>query len=800
MKIATLIFLLLIINPLLWAQSTQTIRGRIVDKETHYPLTGVTVKLLLGNEMKTGTASDDEGRFSLTGIALGRYAIEFSYLGYENVRLNNIQLQSAKEVILQIEMEETVTQAKEVVIKSGAKNGNPGNEMAVVSARSFTVEETDRFAGSRGDPSRMASNFAGVQGADDSRNDIIIRGNSPAGVLWRCEGIDIPNPNHFAIPGTTGGPVNIINNKILANSDFYTGAFPAEFGNATAGVFDLRLRPGNNKKREHSFQFGFLGTELFSEGPINKESGASYLVGYRYSSLALFGALNLDVGTNALPIYQDASFKLNFRLKNNANLSFWGIGGHSAIDIKISEQSEEERNIYGENDRDQYFTSYLFASGLSYKKSLNNKTFINLSAAAHSQTVDVLHNYLFYNKTRDTLLNFDPLLQYRFRTNVVATHFMLNRKVNNKLTIKTGIMADFSFYHFHDSARAVILDSNGQGSLNPWVVRWDSDMGSVLIRPYFQAKYKFSARTFVNFGLSVQYFSLSNSISFFEPRIAIKHDLDTKSSLSFGAGLHSQSQSPYIYLYKQPGTKENYNQNIDFTRSLHLVGGYDRFLGKNTKIKAETYFQYLYRIPVEQKVSSFSLINSGSGFSRFFPDTLTNTGIGRNVGLELTLERFFAGNFYFLVTASLFDAKYQGSDKIWRNTDFNGRYAINTLITKEFQISNKRSFQIGGKLTTTGGRYFSPADTALSNSRSELIEIASEKNTLKTPAYFRFDIRVSHKWNTSKVSHEFALDLINVLNTKNVLSLAYAPDGTGNNIRYNYQLGFLPLFYYKLDF
>lgn len=143
--------------------------------------------------------------------------------------------------------------------------------MATVSARSFTVEETSRYAGSLNDPSRMAANYAGVSSTSDARNDIIIRGNSPLGVLWRLNGMEIPNPNHFGSLGTTGGPVSILNNNLLDKSDFLTGAFPAEYGNALAGVFDLQMRSGNNEKTEFLGQVGFNGFELGAEGPIGKK-------------------------------------------------------------------------------------------------------------------------------------------------------------------------------------------------------------------------------------------------------------------------------------------------------------------------------------------------------------------------------------------------------------------------------------------------------------------------------------------------------------------------------------------------
>lgn len=784
-----------------FGQITQTIRGKVVDKESRYPLTGVTVRLLSDTSGIRGTVTDIDGNFILEEVAVGRHSLEFRYLGYSTKTLNNILVSSAKQVVLNVELEEALTTTEEVVIKNKKNSSDAQNEMAIVSARSFTVEETDRFAGSRGDPSRMASNYAGVQGANDSRNDIVVRGNSPAGVLWRVEGVDIPNPNHFAIPGTTGGPVNIINNKMLANSDFYTGAFPAEFGNATAGVFDLRLRPGNNQKFENSFQFGFLGTELFSEGPLNKKKGSSFLVGYRYSSLALFNALNFDIGTNAVPKYQDGGFKLSFPLKNNASLSVWGIGGYSSIDILISTLEPEERNIYGESDRDQYFTSYMGVLGLTYNKSFNSSTFFKATVAAMNQSVVVKHEYLFYSSNRDTLFYKDPLLQYKFSTTTYNTHLSVNHKISKTWTLKAGLLLDLQHYFYKDSARSVVQTAPNQYALDPWEKRWNADQYAILIRPYAQVSARIGSRFITNFGLYSQYASLSKSISWIEPRAGASYDINSKSKVTAGLGLHSQMQSPYLYFYQEGNDAQPKNRYMDFTKSFHSVIGYERSLGKGTRIKSEAYYQYLFNIPVKDSASSFSLINTGSGFTRFFPDQLVNKGIGRNYGIELTLEHFFSKSFFFLVTASVFDAKYQGSDGVWRNTDFNGGYALSAVITKEWKLNKNSALQVGSNITHVGGRYYSPADTARSNAISELVEIDSLKNTLQTPSYFRMDLRISYKWNRPKVTHEFAIDIVNVLNTKNVLALSYAPDpNSTTNIRFEYQLSLLPLFYYRLDF
>ncbi len=307
------------------AELSQNVRGTIVDKVTQSPLPSASIKIIDSDPL-IGTTTNVNGQFLLKDVAIGRISLEVSYIGYESIFINQLQVTSGKEVVLNLELQESIEQLSEVTVKAKQNPQNASNDLALVSARGFDMEETNRYAGARNDPARMAQNFAGVSGANDSRNDIIIRGNSPSGVLWRLEGIDIPNPNHFGALGTTGGPVSILNNNLLAKSDFMTSAFPAEYGNATAAVFDLKMRKGNSFKREHIFQVGFNGFELGTEGPIGKEGGASYLLNYRYSTLALMDDVGLSPGTgNAVPFYQDFSAKVDVPTEKLGKFSLFAI-------------------------------------------------------------------------------------------------------------------------------------------------------------------------------------------------------------------------------------------------------------------------------------------------------------------------------------------------------------------------------------------------------------------------------------------------------------------------------------------
>ncbi len=794
---------------------TQTLRGKIVDKETRQPLKGAVLTITtVGKDSGKSVTSDSMGEYQMSELTVGRHNIVVTLDRYQDLSLQNVIITSAKEVVLNLEMIEEVKSFKGVGIRASKRT--PNNDNALVSTRLFTVDETDRFAGSRGDPARMASNFAGVQGADDSRNDIVVRGNSPQGVLWRLEGIDIPNPNHFAIPGTTGGPVSIINNKMLGNSDFFTGAFPAEYGNSTAGVFDLKLRNGNNRKHEFSTQFGFLGWDLLAEGPLSKNHKSSFLVTYRYSTLAMFEKLNIKIGTDAVPRYQDASFKLNFPLGKKSNLSFFGIGGSSDINILISDQKMSSGELYGDDDRDQKFGSQMGIVGSVFNWNINQKSYFRAVVAKSHQQVSAVHHLVFRHNV-DTIVDegktkyvfaLDSLvknMEYRFRINTTGVNAFINHKFNARTSMRYGLNITQYNYKFRDSARNFdFLDSANYWK---WFTRWNSDGTGLSVLPYVQMKWQATKKLSISGGLTAQIFQISDkasglsstSANYIQPRLGMRYSINKRQNLNFGFGVHSQSQPAYTYYYILPGNKDPHNIGMGLTQSVHYVLGYDLSIGRDKRFKIETYYQNVSNIPVEIKKSSFSLANTGSGFSRFFPDSLQNTGTAYNYGVELSMEKAFTKGYYYLATVSLFDAKYTGSDGVVRNSDFNTNYAMNALIAKEWKVSKKGVLNFGGKITMAGARRYSPMDTLASRREREYIEQSATKNTLRFGKnYMRLDLRLSYKINAKKVTHEFAIDLVNVTGRKNVLKYSYTSEAP--YYKEEYQLGFLPLFYYKLDF
>jgi hypothetical protein len=757
---------------------TQTIRGRLMDEVSKSPIPFASIVIISVNP-QLGVKSDEQGYFKITNVPLGRHTIKVSYVGYEPLVTPDIMVTAGKEVILDLSLTESITKLQEVVVSYDRKKDPTvtNNDMATVSSRSFNVDDTKKYAGALGDPSRMAANFAGVIAGNDSRNDIVVRGNTPNAMLWQLEGLNIPNPNHFGANFNTGGPVSMLNNNNLAKSDFFTGAFPAQYGNANGGVFDLRLREGNNEKHEFLGQIGFNGFEIGAEGPLSKKSKASYIVNYRYSTLGLFKTMGVDLGTGgATPLYQDLNFKITIPTKGNGKFTVFGLGGISSIDLLGSEVDTTEKNFYGsrnENTLPRYRTGI---GGISYEKRIKKKTWMKLTLGA-SQA---------YNEYRIDSISLSNVKiktasQGEFTDNKYSAVFTLTHKFNAKNSLVAGLIHDYTQFDY--------VNKDDPASANE-IIRVKQKGNFNLTQGYAQWKHRFTNKFTANVGVHSQYFDLNEQVVI-EPRLGLKLALNAKSSINMGYGLHHQTLPAYN-LFVQNAKGEQTNKKLDFIRSNHVVLGYENNLATNMKLKVEVYYQTVDQVPVNNFPSSFSALNTGASFNPDDEADLVSKGTGQNYGLELTLERYFSKGFYFLITGSVFDSKYKGSDNIERNTAFNTKYAANVLGGKEFKVGKKGNVVYANiRATTLGGRYFTPLDFNASKQAGVAIFDNTRAFSEKQTNFLRIDLKVGYRKDYKKTSLEFAVDLQNVSNNQNIFSQGYNP--YNNTISYEYQQGFFPV-------
>ncbi|WP_276501305.1 TonB-dependent receptor [Terrimonas pollutisoli] len=762
----------------------QTIKGTILDEQSGNALSNVSV--ILDGPGLAGDMTDSLGNFKLKNVPIGRQTIRISLVGYEEAIMRNIEVTSSKEVVLEIKLKERIKKLDEITIKSYRQKNRALNETAVVSARQFSVDEAVRYSGTRNDPSRMAQNFAGVSGSNDARNDIIIRGNSPSGVLWRMEGIDIPNPNHYSTLGSTGGPVTILNTNTLKNSDFITSAFPAQYGNAIAGVFDLRMRNGNNEKYEFLGQMGFNGFEFGAEGPLNAQSKSSFLVNYRYSMIATIQKLGLDVGTgSATPYYQDVNFKVTIPTKKAGTFSLFGLGGESHIKFAAI----DEDNLYSTPDgslRERNFRSWTGVTGFTHHYFFNPTSSGKFTLAVSG--FDSKYREDFFDSPKP-----DKTAFYKKNTQLkYSAGYTFNKKFNPKNQLTAGIVTDFNRLKLRND-----YIPDGDSVL---ITFFDSRKNAMLAKSFINFTHRFSDKLSSNLGVYHQLFTLNNTQSI-EPRWNLKYQLRPNQSFSIGAGLHSQTQPLEVYFYETKnnnGQIELTNKDLDFVKSLHGVLGYDINFSKHLRLKAEIYGQYIYNAAVEKESSSFSMLNAGADF--YFPDktNLVNEGKGYNYGVELTLERFLDKGFYYLITTSVFESKYKGSDAIWHSTVFNSNFVMNLLAGKEFRLNQKASFGVDTKLAYTGGQRYTPFDLAASQSAGYIVFRENEAYSLQNDSYLRLDLKLSFNRNGKRTTQKWYIDLQNLTNRDNIYMRTLNPkDGTIGMIN---QIGFFPNINYQLTF
>lgn len=808
-SIAASIFTLLFAAHLFGQNLTQTIRGTVLDEDSKMPLIGATA-IVLGTNPAMGATTDENGQFRLPNVPIGRVSLQLSYLGYETALLPNIVVTSGKEVVLNLFMQESAVKMAEIVVTSDKNKGEALNDMALISARSVSPEQTNRYAGGFNDPSRILSNFAGITSTQDGSNDIIVRGNSPKYVQWRLEGEQITNPNHFGDQSAAGGSISTLNNNILAASDFYTGAFPAEFGDALSGVYDVRLRAGNNEKFESVFGFGLLGTDLTLEGPLKKGYGGSFLVNYRYSTVSLISDVGLvDIG--GLLNFQDAAFKIVLPTRRLGVFSIYGLGG--ASDFLLEDvtpalwETPGNNGLRAEIREDYRKQAHLLNTGLTHTLSLNDNGFLKTTLTYSNEGIedDVFESKILKihdgngQFLRDSVLSRNPNFRSRLSKPTYRGSITYNQKLNARHKIQAG--TKYTLFDYDFSQSQFQNDESDRRTL----VDFRENVGTV--RNFVSWKYRPSERLAIVSGLHNMNVLL-NRKSTLEPRLAVNWQCAAGRSAHIGYGLHSNMESIHHYFAKveQPdGSVVEPNRDLDLLKAHHFVVGFEQRIGKNFMAKIEAYYQHLYDLPVESNDTSyFATINEGLEFR--YVD-LVNAGTGKNYGLEITLERFFSRNYYFLVNASVYESKYKTLEGVERNTLFNGNYLVNILCGKEFPRLGKRQNQtlgLNAKAFFGGGRKIIPllrdgqGNLAVDPANNQFWDYSKAyENSLED--VYQITASVSYKWDKRRATHELFLNMDNVTNHKGKISEFYDEDEPGK-IGHLTQFGVFPNLMYRVYF
>ena len=769
----------------------QVIRGTIVDRTTGQGIANAYVELLNYTPRITAISAEN-GSFELKNVPVGHQRIRVELEGYyESIHTELVV--AGKQAVVEIGMDEEVSSGIVVVEAEGNKRKDEGryrsakmeakDEMNAVSVRAFNIEDVTKYVGSYGDPSRIITNFPGMFNIDDTQNYIVSRGNSPYGVQWLIEGVPVENPHHFATMGNTGAIFPVLNNNLLKKSDFVNGALAAQYSNVYSGVFDVKMRRGNNERHEFAAQLSSFGAEFIAEGPFKKK-GASYAISLRTGIFDLLQLANIDLGSNAVPRYYDLNFKIDIPTKKAGHFSIFGLGALS--DIDILGENIDTSDLFAEYGVDLYINTGLGMLGVKHQKFLNKNTSLTTTL---SYSVADWHSYRDTIYPNEKIPYFD-VSDFRQRFGLSS---VLNKKFTSQFVLRAGVSAYLHHLNiFEEYLQTGLLQARYRGL-------------EVLANGFVQAQYKFSPRFIITLGVQGMYWSLNDKSWAVEPRLALNWYLGKRHKLSLGYGWHSKIQTFPIafYLEQRPdGSYDESNRDLGPTRSHHLVLSYDVYLAKNWALKTNVYGQYTTDLAVENVPSSISIINFGAFGDYPNISGWQNTGDAFSAGVELSVEKFFSRGYYGLVSGSYQRAFYRGSDMVWRNSAFDVQYIASTAMGKEFKIGKKKRNIIYGDLRFNlhGGLPYTPIDLEASKLANQAIYQLDEAYSQRVGIYKRIDVRLGIRLNHRKkrISHHIYVELINVADFDNDLDVRY--NAPRQQVVRSKQFGFVPNLFYQIRF
>jgi Carboxypeptidase regulatory-like domain len=753
----------------------QTLRGQVFDAVAQKALAGATV-LLEGST--SGTSTDENGKFRFENLPVGRYRLRISFVGYDTLVVPEVLLEAGRETVLQLPLNIAYTTLSELSITAAPLEIESLNP----SVRSISNETTLRFPGVFFDPARTASAFPGVVNTNDQANFLSVRGNTPNANLWRLEGVDILNPNHTPnagsqsdLPTFTGGGVNMLSTQMLGNSAFLSGDYAAGYGNALGGIFDMRLRTGNNEQQEYTLQASLLGLDVAAEGPIGKAGGASYLVNARYSTLGLLSDLGLDLGGEAIG-FKDLAINLVFPFAKGGKFTVFGMAGNSS---NVFTGDRDSTTWEFDKDRqDIDFESSTQVLGGTFRLPTGKKGMWHTAFAYSSYKSARLSTY--FTGAGPTLG--DQIGQSRRSLN---TYWYI--KTNPRQTFKAGVIYN----------------------------------GGELIQPYTSTKYDFGN---LELELGLHYIKLINAnglkdgaTSNLEPRLNMAYRLDGNKKLTLSLG--SFSQKPILPPYDS-GTP------IALVKSVQSSIGLQIQTSPSTSVEIQAYYQKQTNVVVLP--NSFQTLSSNFSNERV-PVLLSNLnseeylnadGEARNYGLELNLRRYLEKGFYLLANTSIYQSEYRNNsidysqlfgNNDWRDSHFNGRYVFNTTAGKEWRKERKagkvKLWGLNGRVVVMGNLRQTPIDATLSQREGITVplfftvdgnERVDAAFSVKSSTYFRLDTRLYFKWNTAGRNNTFALDIQNASNQENAGFFYY--DHLQKQVLEKKQLGIIPILSYRVEF
>jgi len=734
----------MLLLPLFSLAQNASLRGKVVDITNNEPLPFVNI-VVSGTSI--GAVSDIDGNFLLNGLEPGFVRLEASFVGYKRTISSEIEVRVATTNSIEIQMEKAQTELEEVTVSASPFRKTPESP---VSLRSIAIGEIEKSPGANRDISKVIQSFPGVQSTPAFRNDIIIRGGGPSESRFYLDDVEVPIINHFATQGASGGPVGILNADFIREVDYYSGAFPANRGNALSGVLEFNQIDGNDEKLKFSGTIGASEIAATLDGPLGEKT--NYVLSVRRSYLQfLFSVLELPF----LPTFTDMQFKVRTRFDRKNELTLIGLGAYDVnqLNLDIEEPDEQQEYILTQLAEN---TQWSYTLGAIYKHYRENsyQTFV----VSRSQLDNKADKYL----ENDDSLEENKIIDYE------------SQEVENKLRFENTSRFDGYKLNFGVNLDFVNYQNNtlsGRFYEGERVeIRYDTNLDLVKYGLFGQlSKNVFNERLALSLGLRFDAnnysSSMKNPLDQFSPRFSASYSLTPRWSINFNTGRYYQLP-PYTTLgFKQNDVLVNKENDLKYISVDHLIGGLE-FRPKSTvQLSAEAFLKNYADYPFSVN-DQISLANKGADFGVLGDEEVVSTSKGRAYGAEFQARINTTEGFNFNLSYTLVRSEFTDGTNSYIPSSWDSKHLLVLTTTKDLN----KGWRVGARWRFVGGLPYTPWDL----DKSSLVEAwnliggpyldYAKLNTLRFNPFHQLDVRIDKSFYLQKLTAKFYIDIQNLYN------------------------------------
>jgi hypothetical protein len=746
-KILHLLFVLL---PAISFAQTGTIRGKVTAVLSNDPLTGVNI-VITGTDK--GTTTDSAGNYALTGLRPGYYTLQFSLVGYRQKTLFDIQVTNAKIAVADLGLEDDAQTLNEVRVAAPRFFKTLESP---VSLRTIGSTEIKRNPGGNRDISKVIQSLPGVSSPVSFRNDIIIRGGAPNENRFYIDGIEIPNINHFATQGSSGGPVGLINVDFINEVDFYSGAFPANRGNALSSVFEFKQKDGPTDRTNATLTIGSSDFAATLAGPLSKKT--TFISSYRYSYLQ--GLFKL-IGLPFLPSYQDFQFKVKTKFNAKNELTILGLGALDRFKLNLDAKNTELNQYTLANIPVNSQNNYTI--GATYKNYRSN-------------------GYSLFVLSRDYLDNRAKKFQDNNEAGTKTLDYN-SKEIENKFRFENVSRANNYRISFGAGAETAQYTTNTFNLLPFNSNIYTSEINffkyslfGQLSRAYFEDKLNLSAG--IRADANTYSSNMNNLAKTLSPRFSASYNINEKLSVNFNTGIYYQLPA-YTVLGYRDSSGALANGGVKYISNKQIVLGLEYNTLKNTRFTIEGFYKHYKDYPVERVLGdSIPLANLGADFGVVGNQQVVGYTKGRSYGVEFFAQQRLNKGFYGIFALTLFRSEFQDKKGQYVQSSWNNRYILSMTGGKVF----KRNWEVGAKLRLTGGGPYTPYNISTSTLKSNYaifpqgIPNWQQLNSRQLNTFYQIDARVDKKYPFKKFTLNVYLDIQNLTYNQYQLQPYLVPD------------------------